>query len=213
MARQPGLRHSSIGNFNAIPAAHREPPHRRRPACANARQAESRGAPPGIGPGVYEKRWLIEESFRALKVGTRIKDRRLDQTDDLRTCCAFDAITACRVMTIARLALGRAERRRQAASSTFDEITVLTIDHQRQEAHTARTPGTRADHRSLRHRGRPHRRLHSPHTPTPAGNRESLAGIQDPPHLRRKRPKHAGTRHAEVNSVHSVHSVRLKGRG
>ncbi len=56
----------------------------------------------------YEKRWLIEEYFRALKVGTRIKDRRLDQADDLRTCLAFDAITACRVMTIERLAFGRA---------------------------------------------------------------------------------------------------------
>ncbi len=50
----------------------------------------------------YERRWLIEEHFRALKVGTRIEDRRLDQADDLRKCLAFDAVTACRVMTIER---------------------------------------------------------------------------------------------------------------
>ncbi len=57
----------------------------------------------------YERRWLIEEYFSALKVGTRIEDRRLDQADDLRKCLAFDVITACRVMTSGRLARSQPE--------------------------------------------------------------------------------------------------------
>ena len=74
----------------------------------------------------YERRWLIEEYFRALKVGTRIEDRRLDQADDLRKCLTFDAITACRVMTIERLARSQPET---PASRIVhrDEITVLNI--------------------------------------------------------------------------------------
>ncbi len=52
----------------------------------------------------YEKRWLIEEFFGGLKVGTRIKDRKLNLADDLRKCLAFDAVTASRVMSIERLA-------------------------------------------------------------------------------------------------------------
>ena len=52
----------------------------------------------------YERRWLIEEFFRVLKGATRIEDRRLDEADDLGKCLAVDAITACRVMTIERLA-------------------------------------------------------------------------------------------------------------
>ncbi len=74
----------------------------------------------------YERRWLIEEYFRALKVGTRIEDRRLDQADDLRKCLAFDAITACRVMTVERLA--RSEPETPASRVVHrDEITVLNI--------------------------------------------------------------------------------------
>ncbi len=74
----------------------------------------------------YEKRWAIEEYFKALKVGTRIEDRRLDQADDLRKCLAFDAITACRVMTVERLA--RSEPDTPASRIVHrDEITVLNI--------------------------------------------------------------------------------------
>ena len=47
--------------------------------------------------GWYELRWRIERFFHALKVGTRIGDRRLDEADGLKTCLAFDAITAFRV--------------------------------------------------------------------------------------------------------------------
>ncbi len=74
----------------------------------------------------YERRWWIEEYFKALKVGTRIKDRRLNQADDLRKCLAFDAITACRVMTVERLARSAPDT---PASHIVhrDEITVLNI--------------------------------------------------------------------------------------
>ena len=44
-----------------------------------------------------EPRWRIERFFHALKVGTRIEDRDLDEADDLHKCLAFDAITAFRV--------------------------------------------------------------------------------------------------------------------
>ena len=52
----------------------------------------------------YELRWRIERFFHALKTGTRIEDRRLDEADDLRKCLAFDAITAFRVWDLALLA-------------------------------------------------------------------------------------------------------------
>ena len=48
----------------------------------------------------YERRWSIERFFHALKVGTCLQDRRLDQAEDL----AFDAITAIRVWELSRLA-------------------------------------------------------------------------------------------------------------
>ncbi len=74
----------------------------------------------------YEKRWLIEEYFKALKVGTRIRDRRLDDADDLRKCLAFDAVTACTVRSIERLA--RSEPETPARTVVHeDEITVLAV--------------------------------------------------------------------------------------
>ena len=77
----------------------------------------------------YERRWLIEEFFKALKVGTRVEDRRLDEADDLRKCLAFDAITACRVMTIERFARSEPDIPARHIVDE-DEITVLN-------AHTA----------------------------------------------------------------------------
>ncbi len=72
----------------------------------------------------YELRWRIERFFHALKVGTRIEDRRLDDADDLRKCFAFDAITAFRVWDLSLLARERpddpAERH-----ITREDITVL----------------------------------------------------------------------------------------
>ena len=55
----------------------------------------------------YELRWRIERFFHALKVGTRIEDRRLDEADDLRKCLAFDAVTAFRVWDLSELARER----------------------------------------------------------------------------------------------------------
>ncbi len=55
----------------------------------------------------YRRRWTIELYFKALKSGTRIKDRRLGHADDLRTCFAFDAVTAVRVFDFQYLARER----------------------------------------------------------------------------------------------------------
>ena len=52
----------------------------------------------------YERRWSIEHFFHALKVGSRLQDRRLDQAEDLAKCLAIDAITAIRVWELSQLA-------------------------------------------------------------------------------------------------------------
>ena len=66
----------------------------------------------------HELRWRIERFFHALKVGTRIEDRRLDEADDLRKCLAFDAVTAFRVWD---LALRARERPNDPASRHVTE--------------------------------------------------------------------------------------------
>ncbi len=76
--------------------------------------------------GWYEKRWLIEEWFAALKTGTRIKDRRLNAADDLRRCLAFDAVTACTVMSVERLARSAPDTPARTAVHV-DEIHVLAV--------------------------------------------------------------------------------------
>ncbi len=63
---------------------------------------------------------------------------------------------------------------------------------------------SRTDHRSLRHRGRTRGRLHPRQTPTPAGNRETLAGLQYPPLFHRISPSDAETRYAEINELSGV---------
>ncbi len=83
-----------------------------------------------------EKRWLIAEYFGALKVGTRIKDRKLNLADDLRKCLAFDAVTACTVMSIERLARSMPDAPARTVVH-MDEIIVLAIhmskpNHRRQ---------------------------------------------------------------------------------
>ena len=72
----------------------------------------------------YELRWRFERFFHALKAGTRIEDRRLDEADDLHKCLAFDAITAFRVWDLALLAR---ERPNDPASRhvTEDDIQAL----------------------------------------------------------------------------------------
>ena len=86
--------------------------------------------------GWYERRWLIEEWFAAVKTGTRIKDRRLNAADDLRRCLAFDAITACTVMSVERLARCAPDTPARTVVHP-DEIHVLAVhmakpNHRRQ---------------------------------------------------------------------------------
>ena len=71
-----------------------------------------------------ELRRSIERFFHALKVSTRIKDRRLDEADDLRKCFAFDAIIAFRVWDLAPLLR---ERPNDPASQhvTEDDVQAL----------------------------------------------------------------------------------------
>jgi len=51
----------------------------------------------------------FETWFRTLKFGTRIKDRRLDDTEGLRECLAFDTVTAVHMADLTVLARGRPE--------------------------------------------------------------------------------------------------------
>ena len=55
----------------------------------------------------YERRWTLEEYFKALEFGMGVEDRRFDDADGLRKCLAFDAITACRVSDLRRMARDR----------------------------------------------------------------------------------------------------------
>ncbi len=72
----------------------------------------------------YEARWTIEEYFRVLKTGTRIKDRLVRHAFSLRKCLAFDAITAVRVFDLERLARDKPQMPAVEALSEF-EIDVL----------------------------------------------------------------------------------------
>ena len=85
----------------------------------------------------YEKRRLIEEWFSALKTGTRIKDRRINAADDQRRCLASDAITACTVMYVERL-----------ARSAPDTLT-RTVVHQ-DEIHVLAAHMAKPNHRKQR---------------------------------------------------------------
>ncbi len=86
--------------------------------------------------GWCERRWLIEEWFAAVKTGTRIKGRRLNAADDLRRYLAFDAITACTVMSVERLARSAPDTPARTVVH-LDEIHVLAVhmakpNHRRQ---------------------------------------------------------------------------------
>ncbi|MDE0625149.1 MAG: transposase [Bryobacterales bacterium] len=51
----------------------------------------------------YETRWGIEEFFRGLRSGMHIEDRRLRTADALKQCLVFDAVTAWKVFSRARM--------------------------------------------------------------------------------------------------------------
>ncbi len=79
----------------------------------------------------YELRWRIARFFHALKQGTRIEDRHLDQADDLRKCFAFDAITAFRVWDLTHLVRTRGVLKArappaEAQAMTIERFVVLT---------------------------------------------------------------------------------------
>ncbi len=91
----------------------------------------------------YELRWRIARFFHALKQGTRIEDRHLDQADDLRKCFAFDAITAFRVWDLTHLARTRGDE----PAGRFvgkDEITVLCVLAAARGVLKARAPPAKA---------------------------------------------------------------------
>ena len=75
----------------------------------------------------YELRWRIERFFHALKVGTRIEDRRLDEADDLRKCLAFDAITAFRVRDLSILAREKPNDRASRHASEDDIVALRAL--------------------------------------------------------------------------------------
>ena len=68
----------------------------------------------------YERRWTIEEYFKAFKSGMGVEDRQFDD-DDLRKCLTFDAITACRVFNFQRMARDRPD-------APASEVAVLYLD-------------------------------------------------------------------------------------
>ena len=74
----------------------------------------------------YERRWTIKEYFKVLKTGARVEDRKLDHADDLRKCAAFDAITACHVFDLERIARDTPDIPANHVVSD-DEIAILYI--------------------------------------------------------------------------------------
>jgi len=55
----------------------------------------------------YRLRWQIERFLHALKQGTRMTDRQLNEPDDLRKCVAFDTVAAFRVWDLTWLGRNR----------------------------------------------------------------------------------------------------------
>ena len=97
----------------------------------------------------YVLRWTIELFFKALKTGTRIEDRRLDHADDLRKCLVFDAITACHVFDLERMARDKPDTPAGEVVSQ-EEIDVLDALLKAQGGPRARAPpGHRPDIRTF----------------------------------------------------------------
>ena len=90
----------------AVSATEREPPKNKQPLhwllLTNRGEPSAESAQQVVH--WYQTRWAIETWFSVLKTGTRIKDRQLDDAEDLRKCLAFDAITACYVHDLSFMA-------------------------------------------------------------------------------------------------------------
>ena len=87
-------------------------------------QADADGA--GTAVRHYELRWTIEEYFRTLKTGAGIEKRQLDHADDLRKCLTFDAITACEVFSLDRMARDRPQTPADEVVSEDDLLVLNT---------------------------------------------------------------------------------------
>ncbi len=76
--------------------------------------------------GWYERRWTIEKYFRLLKSGDRVEDHWFDHADDLRKRLAFDAIIACHVFDLERIARDKPDVPADRVVSE-DEIAILHV--------------------------------------------------------------------------------------
>ncbi len=87
-------------------------------------QADADGASTAVRH--YELRWTIEEYFRILKIGAGIEEQQLDHADDLRQCLTFDAITACEVFRLDRMARDHPQTPADEVVSE-DDLLVLNV--------------------------------------------------------------------------------------
>ena len=128
----------------------------------------------------YVLRWTIELFFKALKTGARIEDRRLDHADDLRKCLVFDAITACHVFDLERMARDKPDTPADEVVSQ-EEIDVLYALLKAQGGPgRARAAGPSAGYPHLCDRPRRHRWVSPSTTAAPTGNPKSLASLRTP---------------------------------
>ena len=132
----------------------RPPARTRSTGCCSAPRAAPTPRPPRPSSTWYERRWTIEEYFKVLKTGTRVEDRKLDHADDLRKCVAFDAITACHVFDLERIARDTPDIPANHIVSD-DEIAILYIRLMAYGMVRARPPPDKAPgYPHLRHRRR-----------------------------------------------------------
>ncbi len=128
----------------------------------------------------YKLRWRIERFFHALKVGTRIEDRRLDDADDLGKCLAFDAITAFRVWDLSLLAPEKPDDP-AARYVNGDEIKFLTL-MARKSGFSCGTGTAGDDHREICGADSGTGGVSCIETAAIAGDAETVAGVADPVH-------------------------------
>ena len=137
----------------------------------------------------YELRWRIERFFHALKVGTRIEDRRLNHADELRKCLAFDAITAFRVWDLSLLAREWPDDPASRHVTQEDIRALCALASHYGFKPPPRTPGH--DHRRLRRPCRWPGWLPSLETPATARYAEALGRRELPVSGRHRHPRHA----------------------
>ena len=154
----------------------------------------------------YELRWRIERFFHALKQGTRIEDRRLDEADDLRKCLAFDAITAFRVWDLSLLARERPgdPAGRHVADGDIRTLCALASHH---GFKVPRGPPEMTN-QGLRRADRRAGRLPSLQAPAAARNAEALGGSEIPVSCSHRHPGHAGMEQEQLKRRRTRSQVR-----